>query len=489
VLAPAEVRSLRASVDAASRRAAEIDLVNSAGAPFAGVDLDIDDLSLDTQELAPGYAKVMVNDAAISFGGDASKFSDMVRHAVPEMRGGTYDLATDGAPFGVRPFVMAVERDGHWYVSPAYTVFEYVRVVNDLPPADFGSGRAAIASLGATSPEAAARGALDAFQAADWSALFSYAPPDELPVYDYRAALSQLIARDYRPSFTTDVFDATARVDGDRAEIDVVASGHFADGNTWKLAGNCLDSTNTFTTYENTGPVTETGHESFCAQSSSALPYSYFGGVAADGPTRITAVQRAGRWFVSPVGSVLAYLDEWIAHVDHDQFAVLLNDPGAVTPTGAIALGKGFTVEANDVAAYTFQGRAGQRVVAQVRESEDARHFGSAMVSIVGPDGNLVSNGSDVAYGQPATLERDGTYRAVLWTSAGGAEVTLWDADQAPPGVVDEAPLGANESCVTSGTTVTCSGSGSAVAPSLDDLEHSEATTVPTTIVPASPKP
>ncbi len=76
---------------------------------------------------------------------------DESREAIEEIFGTSVD-----EPITVRAprdgvFLMTVERDGRWYVSPIYTVAEYVRQILDLPPADFALSREK-AKPGASSP-------------------------------------------------------------------------------------------------------------------------------------------------------------------------------------------------------------------------------------------------------------------------------------------------------------------------------------------------
>ena len=53
-----------------------------------------------------------------------------------------------GGLFDVRPpsevFVMAVYERGRWFVSPLYTIFEYVRTLLDLPPGDYEGSTAGL---------------------------------------------------------------------------------------------------------------------------------------------------------------------------------------------------------------------------------------------------------------------------------------------------------------------------------------------------------
>ncbi len=61
--------------------------------------------------------------------------------------------------------MVAVREDGHWYVSAAYTVLEYVREYHRAAPADFGSGVRNISALGADSPDAAVQDSMRALAA------------------------------------------------------------------------------------------------------------------------------------------------------------------------------------------------------------------------------------------------------------------------------------------------------------------------------------
>ena len=243
-LAPEEVRTLRATLDGASRRAAELDLVETASAPLAGVDLDIHDLDLATEELAPGYAKVTILDGELTTETDSSAYSDLLRRAgAADVSGGLG--AAELRREDTQPFVVAVERDGGWYVSAAYTALEYVRVLNDLPAADYGSGIARAATLGAASPEDAARQMISSLAETDWEGVFSLVPPDEIALYDYRSPLAELLSG--TGGFTVDELDAKSEIHGDAATVEVRASGKLESGGEndygpteWELSDGCL---------------------------------------------------------------------------------------------------------------------------------------------------------------------------------------------------------------------------------------------------------
>ena len=142
VLAPDEVGALHDSVDGISNRAKELQLVDDAGQPLAGVDFEVGDLQIDTEELAPGYAKVTMHGLLISAQAHREGVSELIRRVWTNDGEDVTQAVIDtrDIPADIGTFVVAVQRDGSWYVSPAYTALEYVRVVNELPAADYGSG-------------------------------------------------------------------------------------------------------------------------------------------------------------------------------------------------------------------------------------------------------------------------------------------------------------------------------------------------------------
>ena len=153
-------------------------------------------------------------DVEVAAGRDAQRPSDRPRReGRPRSARVDSDLPT---------FVVAVRHDGGWYVSPAYTALEYAREAAGGPAAEFGSAKAA--DLGADSPEHAVSDALHAWQAGNWDRLMALAPPDELPVYDYRAWIDKEAA-DTHPDFTIDKLSTSATVNGDTAVVKLDASG------------------------------------------------------------------------------------------------------------------------------------------------------------------------------------------------------------------------------------------------------------------------
>jgi len=429
VISPDEVRTLRDTVDSASRKAEELELVDAAGAPFAGIDLSVDGLELETEDLAPGYVKVHATGGIIQGRTDRAGFSDFAQRAMGDHEGtdeGEIDLAsleTDGP----EPFVVVVERDGSWYVSVAYTALEYVRESEGGAPADYGSARAQAASLGADSPEAAARDMLDAVAAGNWERVLELVPPDEIPVYDYRAWILDAAAES-EPNMTVDEFEVVStETAGDTALVTVQVAVSYTDeydGETYttRLADDCAASVYYGFFFE------EANGES-CLSVLSFVPFARFNtndlGRGEDN-VRVTAVQRDGRWFLSPVGTALDYLDEALDRIDRDWLYVTFGLAYEIEPEAALTLGQAIEPQGG-VRVFSLEGRAGQEIIGVVG-TEDNNGYSSA--EIYAPDGeNLDAWG--LFDGESVTLPVDGTYKVVVYEYS-QFPYTIWDVADAP---------------------------------------------------------
>jgi hypothetical protein len=479
VIAPDEVRTLQQTVDAAQRRAAEIELVDRAGAPFAGLDVRVDDLQLATEQLADGYVKVHLTGGVISATVDRAKVSPTVRDLM-SADGTTHWSASfaQSHPFDTDPFVIAVRRDGHWYVSAAYTALEYVRAANDLPAADYGSAAGAAASLGAATPELAAKELVTAIGSQQWTRVFSLVPPDELPLYDYREALSRFLDDQSWELAVTDV-EASAQVRGDQATVEVTARGTTGSGEgvqQWVLAADCVRTTSPPSDLE---PFT-TG---FCLSRRGTFPATLFLDRTnnGNGPAVVQTIKRDGRWFVSPVATAVDILDSWVGNFDRRTLLSMFGRYGDIPVDGTLTLGEPveFDAEAYGVAhVYTFEGRKGQRVVANIG---DNAMFDGMLFDENGADTSGIGG---VLRGYPATLPADGTYKlAVVPYRAGHVSFTLWDANDAPAGTI--APYAA---CVDDPNAAVCNEAGldGQITPG-DRPTATTAVAVPTSVVGTQP--
>ncbi len=465
VLAPDEVRTLRATVSKAQHQAADTKLVASASAPLAGIDLSVRDLTTTVTSLGSGVAKVDIR-GTLGAKVDRDKFAEILRGATGGHGTGeaSYDLANLRVG-GLNPFLVTVERDGGWYVSPVYTAFEYLRASAGLPAADFGSADAS--KLGADSPEAAATELIRAIGAGDWTKVASLAPPKELPLYEYRVAFAQLMR--HNGQFAVDKVASTPHVDGSDATIDVTASGTYrATDYTgahvtghWNLEGGCITTSTTSATTPR-GPNDAFG---WCLTEHGTFPYGLTGRLDHTGPTTVHAVQESGRWFVSPVGTALGYLDTWISHVDRGVIAAWFNAPlespviGPITLDHAVASRSDGQSNAAGIFRefdhYTVHVDGPTDVVVDARL--DRYGYSSLMfgVRLFGPDGTpLQPDATYTKYHLPAA----GTYDVTMSEFGTPYRVTVWRADHAPADVPKGAP-GCNptpsggEECSISGTT------------------------------------
>ena len=495
VLAPEEIRSLSGTVDAASRKAQELELARSANAPLDGLDLSVDGLSLSSESLADGYTKVTVNGGTLSLGTDSSRFAPAIQRALHDRNpdGGSTDLATLAQDQHLPTFVVTVQRGGHWYVSAAYTVLEYVREINDLPAAEFGSGLRAAATIGADSPEAAVTEAFRALSTSDWEKLISLAPPDEIPVYDYRAALVALAQdNDTDTSFTIDRIDTATQVNGDTAKVQVQASGSTEAG-AWSLDGSCFTPPGGwYEGIEGYEGGQNTDHTS-CGTGSTgfALPYFGFGVLdAADGAaTTVNVVRKDGRWFVSPVGTVLDVLDRTIDHMTRREMYTSLRIADRLPPDGALTLGTPVTLPGTDFGArvYTYDGHAGEHLLGQTTgtpRSSDQTQFAS--VEVFKPDGNLMRNSYGLLYGESTELPTDGTYLIVVYPYGQEITFTLWDEANAPDAVKHPANAQDGQGCEYLGDGgVRCSSSGSSFSGDSSSGSSSSSSSSETEVTPS----
>ena len=222
VLVPSEVRSMRESVKNATDRAAELrSSTRRASRSRASTSRSITWRSR-TEPLADGYAKVIITSGEISASTHRPAVGTAPEGAAQRRGRRARPISRSSrAMSGIPTFVVVVRQDGGWYVSPAYTALEYIREVNQYPAADFGSGKAA--ELGAATPEGAVNDALHAWQSANWDRLIALAPPDELPLYDYRAMIDAA-STDAEVNFTIDHLSTTATESGDTAIVKLDAS-------------------------------------------------------------------------------------------------------------------------------------------------------------------------------------------------------------------------------------------------------------------------
>ncbi|HEX4491871.1 MAG TPA: hypothetical protein VH914_11745 [Acidimicrobiia bacterium] len=480
VLAPDEVRSLSSTVSAAGRRAQTLELARSADAPLAGVDLSVDGLDLSTQSLGADYAKVTVAGGRFSAAAHTRELAPLLQKAMHDGpdHSTEADLATLEQSNDLPTFVMTVQRNGHWYVSAAYTLLEYARELNHLPAADFGSGLRDVGQLGADTPDGAVKDALRALAKGDWARLIALAPPDEIPVYDYRAALEQLGARSGDGGFSIDKLDATPVVDGSTAEVKLVASGHDGDGDTWSIDGGCL----TLADPSGAGASDAVSPSTCDLDAESIIAFA----TPLDGEgVRVTALRKNGRWFVSGVGTLLDLLDHSIATVSQRSIYSLFDLPQLIPPDGTITLGRPVTVpRTNDgFRVYSYVGHAGEELVAAATPTangatSEAQGGVLDSVRLFDADGHELG---ELGFGSTIRLPAGGTYTLAL-DGFVETRLTLYEASDAPSSALHPVEIVPSFPCATTATT----NPGEHCATNIDPSGGSKSSSATTSTVPVS---
>ena len=277
------------------------------------------------------------------------------------------------------------------------------------------------------------------------------APPGEIPAYDYRAALTQLGASS-EPNFIIDKLDTTATVAGDTAKVLLKASGTTrssegdSGGDKWSVDGSCIhfplyigtsSSSSDGTVQESETTATE-GTTTCGLSAFSILPY--VAGAPGNGTNApITVVRENGRWFISPVGTVLDLVDATIANLTSRTVYFYLNLPDLVPPDGVLTLGNPVKLvpsAANlGTFVYTYDGHAGEHLLglAKTTPSTADPYASFTGVRIFGPDGTELDEAYGLLGGQSVTLPTTGTYKFIIETyDARDTTFTLFDAASAP---------------------------------------------------------
>ncbi len=489
VMAPREVRSLKDAVKRASDKAEQLELVQDKADPFRGFEIDVEGLATEVEELAPGFAKVTITSGVIRGeidpDGLAARFADVepgepAEIDLTELRGDRDDVATGvdsvttmvqtvdtiaaaagesfvGGPTRSAPkqvvgdeappvFVIAIEDDGGWYLSPAYTAFEYAREAyesndgNEAVNVELGSADAS--QLGAADPEAAVRDAFAALEGSDWERLTELAPPGELPVWEYRELLFAA-NRDESSNVTVENLDVRVEVDGDRATAFIEATVRD-DQTLWQLGGDCGTDPRSS---EDRGVV---DYACFSGQANGTLMSFLLVGrgdaEASSGPLEVQLVRENGKWFVSPVATAVDYLNAAVDFFDAKTLALFTGDYSDIESDGTIEYGVPVELAAGETAIYDVEVAAGDQLVAQ--------YDGNMGVVLLDPSGQQFDDSYELTYGSGFAVEQAGAYRIML-TSFEGGTFTLFGNGLAGIEPTGELTLGEETTASTSPTVYT----------------------------------
>jgi hypothetical protein len=302
--------------------------------------------------------------------------------------------------------------------------------------------------------------------------MIALAPPDELPVYDYRALLEQEAA-DLHPDFTIDALTTSADVSGDHGVVKLEASGTMGSGRdrqSWQVGGTCPSLGDYFSYAGDVGGSNSGPGLCLAGELGNALPLRLFAvgssaDSAASGPVSIEVVREDGRWFVSPVSTALDLVDSFVAHVDARTIYPVINLGYLLPPDATLTLNQPTSLPAsgsfNHVLA--FEATAGQEVVGQITSASGTAgldYFISAEL--------YTADGKDVGYvdfapkgrgyyGGTTRLPSTGSYRLVIFEPLrSDARLTLYDRDHAPKDALNPGPSGEGSSCTFTGNSESC---------------------------------
>ena len=326
-LPPGERKSLRDELPAIGGELTRLGLLSGFDIRDAGdVQIRFQDVALRSSRLADSMAAVEVvgGSVDVTLPAGPSPLTDRARELLQR----DFDVSLDGAArtvhhdFGTEPLrIIAVREGGGWHVSIAYSVADALRVRAGLSLPELGEGKGPEA-IGSNTPDQAVSDLLDAYADGDPQRTVTVLYPD-----DARALY------DYAP-----VFIPTARAEAER----VAADGTFdVQRNRIETAVEGTDSTRTVrvtaldldirdelkkihVTYENGCFHTDYrladddppyASYNFCdghtpgpeerqrPRDNPLSSLAIFGG-GADLPV-FTVVERNGRWFISPVRTLL----------------------------------------------------------------------------------------------------------------------------------------------------------------------------------------
>lgn len=414
LLPPGEVRSLKSVFEKATSKASKAGLVRAAN-PFGGFDLTITDLRLDVQKLAKDVSKVTVQAGRIGYAVDEKAALTPVQSVLAQAR----EDADGGAGWGkgevsLAPtrdrtalVLMTVRQNGRWYVSPTYTALETWRENSGLPGANFSLDLSKV-TTGSKSPEGAFNDFSAAVQAFDSNRLIDLLSPDELggAARRYRQAIQVGTGEffsDLKSEVTFRVNDSHPVVQnkhGGSAEVAISsASGVTSSGGDsarWSLEGTCL---NVISSGDRSNQCrAELDAESGVSELANATP-NFF----------VSITSYHGRWYISPVQTVLRYVQLMVDKLTDRQVLAMFDLRQFAKPDGALAAGasvKG-TLNRGQYGVYTFDVATPGPVLACTNGGSADTNVSAYVYRPSGRPADEVTGGIYIA-------DQGGSYRVVL---------------------------------------------------------------------------
>jgi len=308
-----------------------------------GVDLEVRDLALRTEDLADGVVAVELSGAVSSATDlrelplgpviegaiERSREDEDGPSSVEERTSDELDLA------GGR--LVAVRRDGGWHVSLVASVAEAIRRdVED--PVPFPEASDVVPAVGAPDPEAAVRQAIDAATSLDVRRLIELTDPVEAEVlHRYGSLLVDAAADGSSGGSSVEISDLSLTVrdgpDGDRvvsADTITMTTGDEDETYTSRYADGCTEVTWSYSDAYREEYLAEWGDED---ADSSWLdgdtyrtcrddvlgPWAIFGLVESPGMLSVVVTEHDGAWYVRPAATLVETVLDALRALDAEQ--------------------------------------------------------------------------------------------------------------------------------------------------------------------------
>jgi len=309
-----------------------------------------EDVALRTTPLADGMAAVELVGGAVEVQLPAGR-APLTDRAREVLEGHTDvsvgdDATTVRRDFGSDPLrLIAVREGGGWHTSVAYTIADALRLRSGLPLPEIGDGKGPPA-IGSNTPEEAVVDLVDAYADGDPQRTITVLSPDDARVlYDYApvfvppAREAALLAAEegtfdvQRNSMTTEVEGTgstrTVRVTGFDVDIrDELKKIHVTyDGTCLRTDYRVTGDDDPYEKHTSCDGHTPGPDEPVRPRDNPLSSFAVFGG-GAELPT-FTVVERNGRWFISPVRTLLDSLVRTLRGMepgDVDALATRLED-------------------------------------------------------------------------------------------------------------------------------------------------------------------
>jgi hypothetical protein len=395
----------------------------------------VDNLKLSTHDEQSGLTKVSIENADINASIDTSKMSPSMKKNFDKDGSGTQNatvtirgasVTTDGRTKTVRvgghaqpPFVMTVERDGSWFVSPFFTAFQY-------NSEQMGYKTSPARSVpGFQSPVAAAEGYLSALatmvQTRDISPLADASGGFEGRLFQtyrefFNAGLSESGSSGIESIAITESKFTLLSVDGSTARVrpDRIAVTATRKGKTgrFELSDSCLSVD------------VGSSNERYCLDDPRASMFkplierlTYFVAVRADGGWKLSATRTLVSWFTDVLS--------WVGDAELPILKALMHgDPAEFVNSAKVAA----TVRIDDTATVSISPIGpyldGGYVVVDVPNPEGDEFMVSCrakgkqceVVTIISPSGEPQSH---IAGGE------SGDYKAVIFAPTGDVAISV----------------------------------------------------------------